>query len=190
MTHHRTRGTSLVEVMIALSVLAVGMLGVVRGTVVVSEQNALARKRTVAQELANELAQYLRTRPYSDPLLTCSMGAGCAAPAAWPTISVDAAGVATFTSVNNPHVEGDLLTANQLTKLSNFQAIQDANGGTMSSARYWRTWHVSEPHAGLKAISVFVFYDDGMGGQQRVAQQTATFDSALLASGSTGVQMY
>lgn len=173
------RGTTLVEAMIALAVLTFGMLSIVRGTVAVSQQNALARKRTLAQAMARELADELRGQTYASTLLTNSTTMPGTTP---PSISVSSTGTATFTPDPGAHVDS-ALAALPVINLSTFAAE------SQSSARFWRVWYASEPETGLKIVRVTVFYDDGLGGQGQVEQFTGLTDSAILAGSSTGISM-
>jgi type IV pilus assembly protein PilV len=63
------RGSTLIEAMAALVVLAIGIIGVMQMNVLASEQNNLARSRTVASKIARDLADSFERLPFNHPLL-------------------------------------------------------------------------------------------------------------------------
>ncbi len=64
------RGASLIEVMIAMSVLAVGLLAMWRLHMVGLTSTAAGRRHTIATALARELVSGLERLSYGDPLIT------------------------------------------------------------------------------------------------------------------------
>jgi type II secretory pathway pseudopilin PulG len=180
MSARRPKGTTLVEALIALTILAVGVLGMISGGVAISRQNAVARRRTAAQTLATELGSYLGTQPTTSPLLSCTVS-GCAAPSpARPTLALSGA-TPTFTPDPGPHVEAALAAA-PITGVGSFAGLSDTAGRRLNDGRFWRAWYVSEPEPGFRTVSVYVFFDSPLGGQDVVEYHTGAFDTARLGS--------
>lgn len=73
-------GFTLIEVMIALAVLLVGMLGLMRLQILGLSWNQSARTQSRAMELALELRAGLEQLPYSDPRLAVTGGWGTTPP--------------------------------------------------------------------------------------------------------------
>lgn len=63
------RGVTLLEVMISMAVFAIGMIGLARMHIVASGSNAQAAKTDRANQLAEELIEYLSSLPFDHPLL-------------------------------------------------------------------------------------------------------------------------
>jgi hypothetical protein len=63
------RGTTLLEAMIALAILAVGLLGMMKLQIIGITSNAGARAHTTAAQLATELAGSLEGLPFDDARL-------------------------------------------------------------------------------------------------------------------------
>jgi prepilin-type N-terminal cleavage/methylation domain-containing protein len=74
------RGFTLLEVMIALTILLVGLLGMMRLQIIGISSNNGGRLQTVGTELAQELVTGLERLPFGDPLLAVTGTAGPAAP--------------------------------------------------------------------------------------------------------------
>jgi prepilin-type N-terminal cleavage/methylation domain-containing protein len=73
-------GFSLLEVMIALAVLTVGLLGMMHLQIIGIVSNSTGRKHTVATELADELVSGIERLPFGDPLLLPTGSTGPTAP--------------------------------------------------------------------------------------------------------------
>lgn len=178
MTARHQKGTTLIEAMIALSILMVGILGMLSASLAVSQQNALARRRTAAQELATELGGYLSTLPLSSSLVSCTVS-GCAAPSPTrPSLTLSGA-TPTFTPDPLAHTES-ALAGTAVTSVGYFTGLTDTKAKRLSDGRFWRVWYVSEPEQGFRTISVYVFYDSPLGGQSVVEYHTGAFDPARL----------
>jgi Tfp pilus assembly protein PilV len=66
------RGTTLIEVMVAMSVLFFGLLGMTKLQVWGLNSNQGARANTIATQLARELASGLERLPFHDPRLAAT----------------------------------------------------------------------------------------------------------------------
>lgn len=64
------RGFSLIEAMAALTIFAIGILGVLQMNVLASQQNNLALNHTTASKIARDLADAFERLPYTHPLFT------------------------------------------------------------------------------------------------------------------------
>jgi hypothetical protein len=60
------RGSTLIEAMAALVVFTIGIIGVMQMNVLASEQNNLARSRTVASKIARDLADSFERLPFQE----------------------------------------------------------------------------------------------------------------------------
>ncbi|WP_242342610.1 type IV pilus modification PilV family protein [Anaeromyxobacter terrae] len=67
-------GMTLLEVMVALTILAVGLLGLMQLQIFGITSNAGARAHTTASQLATELAGALEMLPFEDPRLSGTAG--------------------------------------------------------------------------------------------------------------------
>ncbi len=76
----RPAGFSLLEVMIALAVLTIGLLGMMHLQIIGIVSNDTGRKHTVATALASELVSGIERLPFGDPLLLPSGTTGPTAP--------------------------------------------------------------------------------------------------------------
>jgi hypothetical protein len=90
------RGISLIETMIALSVLLIGLVGLARLQVLGLTANEGARTYTRAQELARELSSGLEQLDFSDSRLTAAGPASATAPTTFGSLM----GVTTTTGVH------------------------------------------------------------------------------------------
>jgi len=68
------RGSTLIEAMAALVVLAIGIIGVMQMNVLASEQNNLARSRTIASKIARDVADSFERLPFNHPALNTPTG--------------------------------------------------------------------------------------------------------------------
>lgn len=155
-----SRGTTLLESMVALSILAFGILGMMQLQLLGISSNAGARSHTQAYQLARELASALEQLPPGDPLLTPHFDAETP-PAAFGRIVVapetmTSAGYAAWSdsmATSLPGVE---------TNVSLFRTGgHDPNNSALPRfQRRWQVWQMSTASAasGVKAIAVSVTY--------------------------------
>jgi len=61
---------TLIEVLIALAILSIGILGLAEMSYVVMKGNVISKQYTIASTLAQDKMEELRSRSYTDPLLT------------------------------------------------------------------------------------------------------------------------
>lgn len=156
----RASGLSLIEMMVALSVLLVGLLGLMRMQVIGLHANQASRAHTTAAQLGGELAGALQRLPWDDALVQ----------------PVDAA------DTTPPKVFGRLLDATTLAS-SGYTAWDDAyaaklpgvrtdkelnefdDDGSPVYERRWTVWSYAAPGglegARLIAVSV-IFHERGM----------------------------
>jgi prepilin-type N-terminal cleavage/methylation domain-containing protein len=69
------RGTSLIEMMIAMGILSIGILGVLQMSILASQQNAYAARLAAASVTARDLVDAVERLPYSHPALEIPAGA-------------------------------------------------------------------------------------------------------------------
>jgi prepilin-type N-terminal cleavage/methylation domain-containing protein len=165
------RGFSLLEVMIALSVLLVGLVGMMQLQIFGIGANAGGRKHTQATELAQELAAAMERLPFNDASL---LPLGTTGPTA-------------------PDGFGRLVHGNTLDPSSALEWSDGTIPGVRSKAevgdgyeRRWTVWGYS-PAAGappavkLVAISV-VYREAGFQAPREVLLYTQIHDPAALAA--------
>jgi type IV pilus assembly protein PilV len=68
------RGSTLIEAMAALVVFTIGIIGVMDMNILASEQNNLARSRTVASKIARDVADSFERIPFNHPALNTPTG--------------------------------------------------------------------------------------------------------------------
>jgi prepilin-type N-terminal cleavage/methylation domain-containing protein len=87
----RVTGFSLIEMMVALSVLLVGLVGLMRLQVMGMYANQASRAHTTAVQLASELAGALQRLPWEDALVKPVAAADTAAPTVFGKLLDDGA---------------------------------------------------------------------------------------------------
>jgi type IV pilus assembly protein PilV len=162
-TRERAHGTTLIEVMVALTVLLVGLLGMMRLQVFGLNSNQGARAQMVATQLARELASGLERLPFSDARLDATAHFGSVLQADG-TVRSD--GFRAFTPV--PGVRGDdAISADELGRV------------------YQRRWTITATRAAgedatkLIAVSV-VFRERGFARLKEVVVYAQSVNRPLL----------
>jgi type IV pilus assembly protein PilV len=156
----RDRGTTLLEAMIALTILLVGILGMMQLQVLGITSNAGARSYSQALQVAHELAAALEQLPANDPLLDPQFTGGANPDPAFGSV-LSAPNTLRSTSTFK---EYDDTSANVRGAASN-AAITATYGSdpTEAAPRYMRRWQVWQAETaatggGVKAIAVSVTY--------------------------------
>lgn len=75
MPAHRARGSSLIEVMISMVILAIGILGVLQMSAIASQQNKVAARQTAGAFIGRDLVAAVDRMPYSHPAFAGACGA-------------------------------------------------------------------------------------------------------------------
>ncbi|HLT29876.1 MAG TPA: prepilin-type N-terminal cleavage/methylation domain-containing protein [Myxococcaceae bacterium] len=86
----RRRGFTLIEAMVSMSILAVGLLGVLQMQVLASAQNGIARRTTQAAALLRDFQESARSIPWDDPRF--APGGGCSTLASLEAFDEDTVG--------------------------------------------------------------------------------------------------
>jgi type IV pilus assembly protein PilV len=91
----RAAGFTLLEVMIAMAILLVGLLGMMRFQMVGISSNNAGRMQTLATGIALELVSGIERLPFGDPLLSPTGTSGPTAPSPFGRLLADGSTVAT-----------------------------------------------------------------------------------------------
>lgn len=175
----RATGFSLVEVMIALGILMVGILGTMTLQIQSLSWNQSARAQTRAMELALELRAGLESLPYADARLA-------------PTAAWSATPPTTFAPILGLHPTGDDPDARSWSDASPIPGVtqdaalegDDLNSGLPLYRRRWKVWgytEMSATNAGALIIAVSVMYHDkGSGAAKEVVVYTQRVNPASV----------
>jgi len=177
----RPAGFSLLEVMIALAVLTVGLLGMMHLQIIGIVSNDTGRKHTVATELADELVSGLERLPFGHPLLSPSGSTGPTAPTPFGRL-----------------VAGNTLTATGFRAWSDTDPVPGVRTTTEigpDHSQYDRRWTVwgYAPSAGaspiVKLVAVSVVYKErGMNIPGEVVLYTQLNEPSSLSANITANQ--
>lgn len=151
------RGFTLIEVMIALAVLLVGMLGLMRLQILGLSWNQSARTQSRAMELALELRAGLEQLPYGDPRLAVTGAWGATAPTPFGALLGTGGSVASGATVWND--------ASPIPGVTLDSAIgPDPNSPSQPMfQRRWTVWGytgMTSMNAGALIIAISVIYVD------------------------------
>jgi prepilin-type N-terminal cleavage/methylation domain-containing protein len=153
----RHRGFSLIEVVIALSVLLVGVLGLMRLQILGLTWNQSSRSHTRAMELALELRAGLESLPYGDPRLAVTGTWGTTAPTPFGALlKTDG----TATSGATPWNDASPIPG---VSLDSTLGPDPYDSTRPAYARRWTVWgytSMSSMNAGALIIAVSVIYVD------------------------------
>ena len=157
----RKDGFTLIEVLVSLTVLIIGLLGVALMQVVSISGNTFSKEMAVATELGQDMLETLRASTYTatveDPALAGSVSPGIDHPTA--------ADVANGLS---PAVDTDGVPCDSTTNLVDerglWPAIATTLGTTSGPLLYTRTWSVTDDGLGvgtnMKTITVTVCWKE------------------------------
>jgi type IV pilus assembly protein PilV len=148
------RGFTLIEVLVALVLLLVGVLGLMRLQLVGFHANQGARVHTQAVELGRELALGLQALPWSDGRVSATGSAGTSAPSGFGRY-LDSA------TPGNFHVwdDGSPVPGARLDS----QITERDSDGTPTFKRRWSVWEISDGTgrpAGGRLIAVSVVFHE------------------------------
>jgi type IV pilus assembly protein PilV len=149
------RGFTLLEVMVSLTILLVGMLGLLQLQLMGFASNQSARAQTRATQLALELRAGLEQVEYTHAALTVTGSWGSAAPTPFGTL-LGADGTALGLAHGDPSSIPGVTPDSQLEQ-------DPSNPGTPRYARRWTIWgytQMSPMNAGSLIIAISVIYRD------------------------------
>jgi prepilin-type N-terminal cleavage/methylation domain-containing protein len=175
-------GFTLIEVMIALAVLSVGMLGLMRLQILGLSWNQSARADSRATELALELRAGLEQLPYGDSHLALTGGSTWSGSAPTPfgaLLSGSTVATSGFTAWNDASPIPGVTLGSALER--------DPTDGTQPRfMRRWTVWgytNMSATNAGALLIAISVIYKDKGSLQPReVVVYTQRADPAAVLS--------
>ncbi|HVG57099.1 MAG TPA: prepilin-type N-terminal cleavage/methylation domain-containing protein [Hyalangium sp.] len=131
------RGVTLIESMVAMLVFTIGIIGIMQMNVLASQQNNLARSRTVASKIARDVADALEPLPANHPLLT------------QPTaMAVDAPGFASMDIADGLVRLEDVPTLlNPMSRplIGAADAVYASEGDNNFYEVAWRVWRIPNP---------------------------------------------
>ncbi len=131
------RGTTLIEVMVAMSVLLIGLLGMMHLQVLGLTSNQGARAQMQATQLAREVTSALERLPTSDARVGATGAFGS-------LLQAD----------GSPASSGFTATADTLPGVRPDSLLEHGVGGPV----YQRRWTVRDEGVGVKSIAVSVIY--------------------------------
>ncbi len=185
----RARGTSIIESMTALAILAVGLMGFTTAIVAALGQDRRNDARSAAQALATELARDMATWNWTDPRLATVnnyTGASFTAPrvttfnvATPPTAAV--AGMVNETLAPPPDYRDTNLGAYAGTNLAVVNRLPNP-GATYLFRRYWNV-QIPAGNDKMKVIAVHVTYSASSGKREVVTAYQTIFNLQALVSG-------
>jgi prepilin-type N-terminal cleavage/methylation domain-containing protein len=166
------RGFSLLEVMVALTVTLVGLLGMMQFQIFGIGANAAGRKHTQATKLAKELAAGMERLSFNDPALLPLGSTGPTAPAGFGRLVV-----------------GNTLDPSPALEWSDSSPIAGVRSAAEVGTQFERRWTVwgYSPAAGappaVKIVAISVVYREaGFQTPREVLVYTQIHDPAALAA--------
>jgi hypothetical protein len=174
----RVRGLSLLEVMIAMAILMVGLLGMMHFQIVGITGNNGGRMHTVAAELAQELVSGIERLQFGDPVLTPTGSSGPTAPTPFGTV-LDGSGAV----VTGAHEWSDA---------SPVPGVRPSSEIPPEFERRWTVWAYSptpgaQPAAKLVAVSV-VYQEPAVRLRREVVRYTQLADVGTVLFNITANQ--
>ncbi len=185
-TSPRAGGTSLIEVMIAMAVLAVGLLAMWHLHVVGITSTAAGRRHTTATALAQELVSGLERLGFDDPLLSATASGSSVGSSGVFGALVDGSG-----AVRSGAHDFDATPVPGVRLSSEVREKAEASAGY---TRRWTVWAYSTPAAlaagstcGAKIIAVSVVWNDPPFARPReVVLYTQVYNAATFTAGLGG----
>ena len=181
-TPSRSSGSTLIEVMIAMAVLAVGLLAMWQLHVVGITSTAAARRHTIATALAQELVSGLERLPFSDALLSQNVTGSSVPSGGVFGLLVDGSGALTGGAhdIDTEPVPGVRTTAE----------MRESAEVSAGYTRRWTVWEYCTPAAvaagsrcGVKIIAVSVVWRDPPFPRSReVVLYTQVYDPAAFTA--------
>lgn len=171
-TARRASGLTLIEVMIALSILLVGLLGMMRLQLLGIGATNGARLQTVGTGIAEELLAGLERMPFGDPLVKVTGTSGPTAPTPFGRL-VSGTSIATGANVwsDSTPIPGVRLDA------------QLPPGGF---SRRWTVWGYSPSVGALPAVKIIAvsvtWNEQGLSVPHEVVLYTQLVDAGALVS--------
>lgn len=180
------RGVTLLEVMIAMAVLAVGLLAMWRLHVFGLTSNAAARRNTSAVAIAEELVSGLERLRFDDTLLSDGAGPSATPPSDFGPL---VAGDGSFVSSSRVHTWSDSTPVPGVRKNTDIPERQNA---ATNLERRWSVWTVQTASAAngalltpAKMIAVSVTWNDPPFGRPReVLLYTQVSNPDIIRSGA------
>jgi prepilin-type N-terminal cleavage/methylation domain-containing protein len=175
------RGFTLLEVLIALAVMLVGLLGLMRLQVFGIQANQGSRAHSTAVAVARELALGLERLDFNDPLLTAN-GVGATPPSPFGhLLNGTTLSTGTFTTWD----DGAHLP--RLPGVRPDTALEREPGGTPVFARRWTVWSYqgSAGPVGSKIIAVsVVFHERASPVLYEIVYLTSVRDPSSISAGA------
>lgn len=156
------RGTTLLEAMISITILAIGILGMMQLQILGITSNAGARASTQAYQLARELSAALGALSPGDPLLAAQFTSD-APPATFGHLLLDRATVAStgFTAWTDTMALGGVTTDVSVIGLG---GTDPDNSALPRFQRRWQVWQMptaaSVASGGVNLVAVSVIYSE------------------------------
>ncbi len=168
---HRPAGLTILEVMIAMGILLVGILGLMQLQVLGITSNNGGRMTSVATDLASELVAGIERLPFGDATISVTGTSGPTAPTPFGRL------VSGMTVASGAHDWDDAAP------------IPGVRGSTEIPSGYQRRWTVwgyspstgALPAVKLVAVSV-IWYEPSFSAPREIVRYTQLVDSGVLVS--------
>lgn len=197
------RGSTLIEAMISLTVLAVGMLGLVGAVTQAMASDRRARSWTLANEVAMDLVEHLERVPFNSPLLADTSIANNATPdftqahrGGDPNAGTDL--FATAPDHNADGTDAELNAGWAGGRYPGMALVNSAAAGQPLGAddlgaykfhRYWNVRPQSDPlNPNIIQIAVIVTYSDGSGSRRSTVAHGTAYNGAAIGAALGGAQ--
>lgn len=176
----RARGFTLIEAMIALAILAIGLLGTITAMVAAARLDRRFNSRAAAHAVAMELARTIERWDFSDPRLALvhnHAGAAFSEPAVTSFSVTPGSPPAIVETLSAPadHDESECGPCGRDLAVANTREP----GSTYLFRRYWNVIEdPSNPH--LKLVAVHVTYSRSATDRGVASAYTSVYDAAAL----------